>query len=657
MKLRYIFTVLAAVLTFAFTGCQEPERFLNEVKVSSSYVAIPVAGGQTQITVNAVDSWAIAGVPEWLTVTPTSGSAGESTVTFSAAATAATNEAVLTLVCAGAEQTINVIQMAEKVELAISPISDVLKAESGNFRIKGEVYGIYNTTYGNFYMKDETGSILIYGCLDASGAEKNFSSLGIENGDIIDCEGPLTIYNGTYELVNITVNSIEKSLIKVDEVVYVEVEEGEDPVEVMPIEGGQFKVLLTCKGDGVAVNIPEDAKSWLTVAGIALEGETATVTFEVPQNDKGDRDTEVTFSTTKDGKTYSAVAPIAQKGSIVECSIADFLKEENGSALFKLTGKVADLVNTSYGNFHLVDATGSVYVYGLTATKVEKNDKSFSTLGIQEGDIVTLIGTRAEHNGTAQVGGPAYYVSHVGHTEATVTEFLAKETGDTWCKLTGTVANIKNETYGNFDLIGEDGASVHVYGLTVAPVAKNDKSFSTIGIKEGDTLTLIGTRSEHNGTAQVSGPAYYISHETPAPAPEPVAGLLVLDAEDMPAEYVKEGEDYAASTITVDGYDFEIFTVANYGSGIQFRKEGGYIESVTVLDGLNSVKLIFNPDKSFYPSNLQMTSGDAVLTPTIDEDNKTVVYDFPEGSTGFTLTNTSGYAVYLSSIELTLPEE
>jgi hypothetical protein len=31
---------------------------------------------------------------------------------------------------------------------------------------------------------------------------------------------------------------------------------------------------------------------------------------------------------------------------------------------------------------------------------------------VKEGDVVTLIGTRAEHNSSAQVGGPAYYVSH-----------------------------------------------------------------------------------------------------------------------------------------------------------------------------------------------------------------------------------------------------
>ncbi len=511
MKFRYIFTVLAAALAFLLAGCQEEQHFLDEVQVSQSYIALPVTGGQTEITVTANGSWEITGIPEWLTVTPASGSNGETKVTFKADATDATNEAMLVLNCMGAEQVLNVIQMAEKKEIAVSPISTVLAAQAGTFRITGEVYGIYNTQYGNFYMKDETGSILIYGCLDANGAEKNFSSLGIDNGDVITCEGPLTIYNGTYELVNVTVINIEKSLLKVEEVVYGEVAEGEEAPTAIALEGGSANVVLTTKTGGVNVSVPADAQAWLSVGGVSIDGTTATVALNAAPNNGGDRATTVTFTTEAGGKTYTATAEVAQKGSIVECSVADFLAAEVGPSYFKLTGRVANLQAGDYGNFDLVDASGSVYVYGLTATKVEKNDKSFPSLGIKEGDVVTLIGTRAEYKGTAQVGGPAYYVSHKGHTEATVADFLAKETGDALYKLTGKITNLQTGDYGNFDLVDETG-SVYVYGLTAGPVAKNDKSFPTLGLKEGDVVTLIGTRAEYKGTAQVGGPAYYVSH-------------------------------------------------------------------------------------------------------------------------------------------------
>lgn len=94
-------------------------------------------------------------------------------------------------------------------------------------------------------------------------------------------------------------------------------------------------------------------------------------------------------------------------------SVADFLNLSVGTTEYQLTGVMEGTYNTTYGNFYLNDGTGKVLVYGLTKTKVSSNDKSFASLGLRDGDTVTLIGTRSVHDGTAQVGGPAYYVSHV----------------------------------------------------------------------------------------------------------------------------------------------------------------------------------------------------------------------------------------------------
>ena len=145
------------------------------------------------------------------------------------------------------------------------------------------------------------------------------------------------------------------------------------------------------------------------------------------------------------------------------------------------------------------------------------------------GDIVTIVGTRAEYKGTDQVGGPAYYISHTSYKEATVAEVLAASTGDDYYKVTGTVKNIKSAVYGNFDLEDETG-SIYVYGLTKAPVAKNDKSFEAIGIKEGDIVTLVGKRAEYNGSAQI-GSAYYLYHQegTSEPDVEEIKEVSIAD--------------------------------------------------------------------------------------------------------------------------------
>lgn len=105
-----------------------------------------------------------------------------------------------------------------------------------------------------------------------------------------------------------------------------------------------------------------------------------------------------------------------QPGELVEATIAEFLAAETSTdTWYKLTGTITNIANSTYGNFTIEDATGSVYIYGLTATKQDANDKSFAELGLQVNDIVTLATVRGEHNGEAQGGGsttPAYYISH-----------------------------------------------------------------------------------------------------------------------------------------------------------------------------------------------------------------------------------------------------
>ena len=304
MKLRNIFTILAAALSFAFVGCQVEERFLDEVKVSQSFVAIPVEGGSVDVTVNASGEWAIAGAPDWLTLSSASGAAGETVVTFSAAATSSTREALIELTCAGATQMLTVLQMAEKVEVPLSTCKEVINGVDGVvYRVKGTVTSIANTTYGNWYLQDETGSVYIYGTL-FEGAEKQFTKTGIEVGDIVTVEGPRKDYSGTIELVNVTVVELEKSLIKVDEV------SPEDAT--LPVEGGDFTVTLTAKGDGVTVQVPAEAQSWLSVSGVNYSGTTAVVTFTAAANNGGDRQTDLTFITNSKGTDYTAVATLKQ---------------------------------------------------------------------------------------------------------------------------------------------------------------------------------------------------------------------------------------------------------------------------------------------------------------------------------------------------------
>ncbi len=191
---------------------------------------------------------------------------------------------------------------------------------------------------------------------------------------------------------------------------------------------------------------------------------------------------------------------------ISEVSIVDFLAAETGDGKnYRLRGKIESIVNDTYGNFYLQDGTGRVYVYGLTSTLQSGNDRSFSSLGLRAGDIVTIVGQRGRFENAKvedqkdQVSG-AYWESDCKSTDVTLTEFLSKEVASKvfespYYRLTGVVSEIVNDTYGNFYLKEDAGDTyVYVYGLTQAPVANNDRSFANLGIKAGDIVTIAGQR-------------------------------------------------------------------------------------------------------------------------------------------------------------------
>ena len=147
----------------------------------------------------------------------------------------------------------------------------------------------------------------------------------------------------------------------------------------------------------------------------------SSVTYYAPANELEDPRTAYieVYCLDAEGNEIVAGVNVTQEGVATEpagpqvVTVAEFLAAAVGDKEYQLTGVMSGTYNTTYGNFYLEDETGKVLVYGLTKTKVAENDKSFASIGLRDGDTLTLIGTRADYNGTAQVGGPAYYISHV----------------------------------------------------------------------------------------------------------------------------------------------------------------------------------------------------------------------------------------------------
>ena len=131
------------------------------------------------------------------------------------------------------------------------------------------------------------------------------------------------------------------------------------------------------------------------------------------------------------------------------------------------------------------------------------------------------------------------------------------------------ITSIENTSYGNF-YMKDDTGEVYVYGLVSEWIGGgNDQSFSELGLKAGDTVTLWTLRAEFGGSPQAGGSlsaAIYKSHVEgepiePEPDPDVPEGAVVIE---LGTSY----QDWASVTDGTygPGYEAEVdgFTIGHY---------------------------------------------------------------------------------------------
>ena len=502
MKFKYLFIALIAVAGF-FASCSDDKDLgqLDGIQLSQSSLSIPVEGGKVEFDVTSAADWKfvtndkkgnpVDSIPAWISSSCTSGNAGTTHVVFNAAATKGANNSTFKLVSGAYTQYITVIQGV--LNPPFSTCAEILAGNDGEtYKVKGTLTRLSNTQYGNWYINDGTGEVYVYGTLDANGSEKNFASLKLEEGDEVTIQGPRETYKGTPQLKNVTVLGYTKSLIKVEEL----------DKDTLNKAGEDFKVTLTVKGEGVTVDIPEADQSWLSVKGIVTSGTKAEITFHANANAGGARSSSIGFTSTKGKQSSTVTAKVYQLGSIIECSIADFNKAEKGSTVYRLTGVITKVANTTYGNCYIKDATGETFVYGIGA----KGD--FEKKGLKVGDVVTLTGVKDVYDGKGQIKYTTLEAMK-SVTKISVADFLTKKDDkNVYYMLEGTITEFAGKTndlktWGNFGLT-DDSGSAFVYGLTAGWGGEGKKA-GMLGLSFGDKITIIGYRTSHNGDPQVGG--------------------------------------------------------------------------------------------------------------------------------------------------------
>ena len=403
MKLRYIIAAIASAAIFA--GCQTEPMVgsFEDFNLEKTFISIPVEGGTQEVNLTAPDAWSFVKVfdvkdekgnvvkdennknvktelPDWLATDKLSGD-GSTIIKFTAPASESGREAELQIKCAG--KTLFLVVRQGSVEAVEASCKEVIDGPDGkSYIVKGTVTSIVNTQYGNWYLEDEAGDeVYIYGTLDKDGKTKNFLSLGLEVGDLVKVSGPKTTYNGTVELVDVTVLSIEKALLKVEKV---------EPAEVSK-EGGDLTVTVTMKGKGVYAQVPEDI-DWISYkktefkAGKATlfeknPADTAVISFSVAPNEGLLPRTGSVYLSSSDNKSYSF--SVSQKSNAPDVKpIADAVAD----GFAHVQGTVMAICNRGY---ILADASGAMLAYYGGAFKAEN---------YKIGDEIEIVDTFAAYN-------------------------------------------------------------------------------------------------------------------------------------------------------------------------------------------------------------------------------------------------------------------
>lgn len=397
--------------------------------------------------------------------------------------------------------------------------------------------------------------------------------------------------------------------------------------------GGEFTLALASTADWYA----ETYEDWITVSPSSGWGssEAQPVTISVLPNEEAyERYGDVWFYV----EGHSVYVTVCQEGNysydegIVDVTVAEFIeKEVSTDHWYRITGTVGGPINAIYGNFDIIDETGTVYVYGIS------NWSDYSEI-FAVGGTVTVVGQRGDYNGKVEVleGYIEYYEpgEDTGDDEpsdgrpseliaATVADFLAAEVStEVWYELTGEITSIvEGNAYGNL-YINDGTGEVYIYGLTNGWVGYNDKSFESIGLKVGDIVTIGTLRGEYKGTPQGGGssvPAYYISHES-SEAEDPEKTILTLTNAEICAAMTSTSYTYEEYTIESASGVWTVNACRHQDNTfLQCRgKKGAYIKTPEFENDIKSVTLYFSEAKSVYSDNTYCVFPSSWTVPTED---------------------------------------
>lgn len=561
MNLKRLFIGIILAAGALAVSCEQ-EKPVFGITADQDVIEFPQGGGTAQVKVTTAQAWTVkipSNAQDWLSAEPASGT-GNATITFVASANNGKDRKTGLKINAGMAGYVSVtasqpgsVQPGDGLTVATawsaSEANAWIKANladkqvtTDKYYIKGIIHKVQTTfaasgNYGNavFFISDDgqaaSDDFEAYQVYYLDGKQWKSGQPDVEVGDEVIIYGPVTLYGSTAETSG-----------KGAAYIYSHLRNGEAPT---PGGGGDDTDYSKAEAKTVADFIAAaDKSTYYKLTGkvsgfnanycsFDLEDATGKIyVYSVLDSYKTEWSSKIKnggtitiagkydyYSAKSQHEVVSAAILSFEGGSDQPAgetkvvTVAEFnAAAESDTQKYQLTGTIGGSINAQYGNFDLTDDTGTVYVYGLTATELPygtKNDQSFSSLNLGDGDKITIIGYRGSYNGKIEVmyayfkekissgsGGGGSQTDYSQSPAKTVAEFLALADTENYYKLSGTVSSF-NSKYCSFDLTDATG-KVYVYS-----VLASYKSEWSSKITDGGTITIAGKYKLYNDTPEV----------------------------------------------------------------------------------------------------------------------------------------------------------
>ena len=183
-------------------GVQAEPAVIEFSAAAASEEALPAEGGKYVINVTANVPWTVV-APEALTVVPAAGE-GNAEVVVTVPANELYEDVTFEVSVVTEEEaevksfSFVINQIAAEPPFKAATVAEFIAAaeDATIYELTGVITSVTNTSYGNFYLKDATGEVLIYGLCSPEGEQKYWAASGAKVGDTITVQTVRSSYNG-----------------------------------------------------------------------------------------------------------------------------------------------------------------------------------------------------------------------------------------------------------------------------------------------------------------------------------------------------------------------------------------------------------------------------------------------------------------------------